>query len=185
MSGKQRIKAFLRANQGRVVTTDELIRVSGISSAARRTRELRDHEGWPIRTRTDDSTLGQNEYRLDGEPPADGTYTFSPRISARKRAAVLERNGATCQLCGAMAGDPDPINPRRTVRLHIGHIEDRAIEGDEDMANLRAECSACNQGRRNLAPAPPRRAWLLGQVRAARVDDQQAVLDWLERKFHG
>ncbi len=183
MSGKERIKAYLSQRQGQAITTAELIAVSGISSAARRVRELRDEEGWPIRTHTDDRTLRQDEYRLDGTPPKS-SYRFRARISAADKAWVLERNGFTCQSCGAGAGDPDPDRPGRVIRLHVGHIRDAHQKGPPDRANLRALCSDCNQGARNLNPEPPSWAWLLGQIRRANAVDQRKALDWLERKFH-
>lgn len=48
MSGKKRILEYLRAHTGAVVAGNELMAVSGISEYARRVRELRVEEGWPI-----------------------------------------------------------------------------------------------------------------------------------------
>jgi len=47
-----------------------------------------------------------------------------PANSWETRALVLDRNGFTCQMCGAVAGEPHPYDPNRKTRLHIGHIVD-------------------------------------------------------------
>lgn len=104
-------------------------------------------------------------------------------ISKETRARILERNGYTCQMCGVAAGDPDPLGGPRTVRLAIGHIVDKSKGGDDSLTNLRAICTACNEGLQNTSPPKPDRIHLLAQVRRATIDDQRAVLQWLERKF--
>jgi|GEM_PF-3112830 len=53
----------------------------GVSEWARRLRELRDEEGWPIRSKNDDAKLKPNEYRLDGPPPE------KPKAPAKKSVA--------------------------------------------------------------------------------------------------
>ena len=80
---------------------------------------------------------------------------------------MLERNGYTCQMCGARAGDPDDQNPGRCVRLHIGHIVDPSHGGKDEPSNLRALCSTFNQGAENIVREPPSRTWLLGQLKRA------------------
>ena len=117
------------------------------------------------------------------EPPAHDAYRFTRPISARVRAQVLERNGYTCQMCGAGPGDTDELNPARKVRLHIGHIRDKSHGGLDELSNLRALCSTCNQGAKNVVQEPPSHAWLLSQLRRTSVADQKAALDWLLRKF--
>lgn len=170
---------------GEIVTKNQLQKVVGpdVTEWARRLRELREDEGWQIRSHVDDSTLKPGEYRLAAPPPAPGDYQFARPLSARVRALVLERNGYTCRMCGAAAGDEDPENPGRKIRLHIGHIVDRDHSGTDDPSNLRALCSTCNQGARNLAQEPPSWAWLLSQIRRANEADQQQALEWLKRKF--
>ena len=85
-------------------------------------------------------------------------------------------------MCGLGAGDPDPI-AGRAVRIHIGHIVDKSRGGSDDASNLRALCSACNQGAKNLTLEKPPRIWLLQQVRRANGSDQQAVYEWLDHKL--
>lgn len=86
-------------------------------------------------------------------------------------------------MCGAGAGDPDDQNPDRAVRLHVGHIVDRSHGGKDELSNLRALCSTCNQGAKNIVQEPPSWTWLLGQIRRAPVADQRAALRWLKQKF--
>lgn len=180
-SGRDKLKEFFSNNVGKTATPEELAGVAGIMSYPRRIRELR-HEGWPISTNNDAADLKPGEYRMDGEPPPD-TYRFSKGISQRLRAEVLERNGYTCQMCGAGAGEPDENDPRRKVRLHVGHIKDKSHGGTDTLSNLRALCSACNQGAKNVAAEPPRYTLLLAQVRRASIDDQRAILGWLRRRL--
>ena len=183
-SVKERLRRYFRERVGEVIRNTELQEVARPAAEwARRIRELRDEEGWAIRTHTDDATLRLGEYRLDEPPPPPGAYTFTRPISTRLRAQVLERNGYTCQMCGVGAGDEDVQRPGRRVILHVGHIVDRSQGGRDEMSNLRAMCSTCNQGARNLVQEPPSWAWLLGQIGRANVADQQLVLEWLKNKF--
>ena len=181
MSAKSRLLDHFLDHVGEVVDGVDLARVAGITAWQRRVRELR-ADGWLIVTHHDDAGLRPGQYRLTSES-RDHAYSISRAISAKLRAQVLERNGYTCQMCGAGAGDPDEQSPRRTVRLHIGHIIDRAHGGDDAIGNLRALCATCNQGAKDLAQEPPSWTWLLGQVRRARIDDQRKVLEWLTKKF--
>ena len=96
---------------------------------------------------------------------------FKREISKETRAWVLERNGYTCQMCGAAAGDPDPFGGNRTVRLTMGHILDKSKGGDDTPQNLRAVCTTCNEGLQNTAPQKPDRIHLLAQIRRATIQD--------------
>jgi 5-methylcytosine-specific restriction endonuclease McrA len=95
---------------------------------------------------------------------------------------VLDRNGFTCQMCGLTPGDIDPATGRK-VRLHIGHIKDKSLGGKDELSNLRALCSTCNQGAKNITSEKPTTIWLLSQIRRAGLDEQRAVLAWLRKKF--
>lgn len=184
---KERIRSFFRANIGRVVTSTEIRNAIGseVSEWARRLRELRDQDGWPIRTHNDDARLKPGEYLLEEAPPEKRRdIAFSRTISAKLRAEVLDRNGFTCQMCGLTPGDIDPDTGRK-VRLHIGHIVDKSLGGEDVLSNLRALCSTCNQGAKNITGEKPTGIWLLSQVRRAAQDEQRAVLDWLRKKFGG
>ncbi len=178
---KQLILDFLLKNVGRVIGSRELQAASGWKAEwARRLRELRDEEGWPILSHKDSADLKPGEYLLEStkRKPA-----FQRALSKETRGQVLERNGYTCQMCGAAAGDQDPFNPSRTLRLTIGHILDKSKGGNDSAGNLRAVCSNCNEGLQNTSPPKPSSIHLLSQIRRATIDDQRAVLEWLLKKF--
>jgi len=161
--------------------SDELRAVAGgITEWARRVRELRNEEGYQIQTHNDRSDLKPGQYFLEDPRPQPA---FERSISKESRAFVLDRNGFTCQMCGAVAGEPHPYDPSRKTRLHMGHIMDKSQGGTDDSANLRALCSICNEGASNLTLERPSAHKLLVQIRRAKSGDQVEVLKWLVKKF--
>jgi len=86
-------------------------------------------------------------------------------------------------MCGAVAGEKHPDDPNRVTRLHIGHIIDKTMDGKDEPSNLRAICSVCNEGAKNLTLDRPSLKKLLIQVRRATGADQLEVLRWLKSKF--
>jgi hypothetical protein len=190
MSTRQRnpkggAKALLRehflSNIGRVMDSEELRGVAGgISEWARRVRELRTEEGYLILTHNDRSTLKPGQYLLETPKPQPA---FERAISKETRAFVLDRNGFTCQMCGAVAGEPHPYDPTRKTRLHLGHVIDKSMGGTDDAANLRAICSVCNEGASNATLPRPDLLKLLTQLRRAPAGDQLEALSWLIQKF--
>jgi len=168
---------------GEVVTSLQIRDAIGteVSEWARRLRELREDERWPIISHNDSVKLRPGEYML-AELPPEKKVTFQRGISAKLRAEVLDRNGFTCQMCGLCPGEIDPDTGRK-VRLHIGHIVDRNLGGRDELSNLRALCSTCNQGAKNITSEKPSGVWLLSQVRRAGQEEQRAVLEYLLRKF--
>ena len=178
---RSKLRAYFLNNVGQTVDAYTLRDVAGgITEWARRVRELRQLEGYDIRTDKDDSSLKPGEYRLASAKPRP---VFSDSISKETRAYVLDRNGFTCQMCGAGAGEPHPANPDMRTRLHIGHIKDLAQGGSNDPANLRALCSVCNEGAQNSTLPRPDAIWLLQQVRRAGQNEQLQVLGFLARKY--
>jgi hypothetical protein len=174
---RAKLRAHFLANIGRVMDSNELREVSGNASEwARRVRELRTEEGYAILTHNDRSDLKPGEYLLLDPASERG-------ISKETRAYVLDRDGYTCQMCGAVAGEPHPADPTRKTRLQIGHVIDKSMGGGDDPSNLRAICSVCNEGARNLTLDRPSLQKLLIQVRRATGADQVEVLRWLARKF--
>lgn len=178
---KQLILDYFLANLGKVLESRDIQAASGGAVEwARRVRELRNEEGYQILSHKDRADLKPNQYLLE---TTKRLPAFKREISKETRAWVLERNGYTCQMCGAAAGDPDPLNQDRTIRLTMGHVVDKSKGGDDSAQNLRAICTNCNEGLQNTSPPKPDRIHLLAQVRRATLDDQRAVLDWLLQKF--
>ena len=178
---KQRILNYFLENLGKVLESRDIQAVSGGAVEwARRVRELRNEEGYQILSHKDRADLKPNQYLLE---TAHRIPAFKREISKETRAWVLERNGYTCQMCGAAAGDPDPFGGSRTVRLEMGHIVDKSKGGDDSPANLRAVCTNCNEGLQNTSPPKPDQIHLLALIRRATITDQRAVMEWLIKKF--
>jgi len=59
-------------------------------------------------------------------------------ISKKLRFEILQRDGFTCQYCGAAAPD---------VVLHIDHIHAVSAGGSDDESNLTTACRDCNLGK--------------------------------------
>ncbi len=179
-SARAKLRFHFLNNIGRILDSEELREVAGISEWARRIRELRSQEGYKILTHNDLDSLKPGQYLLNDPVPGP---TFERNISKETRAYVLDRNGFTCQMCGAVAGEPHPYKREQKTRLHIGHIVDKSRGGHDQPSNLRALCSICNEGASNLTLTRPRAQDLLIQIRRAPSTDQLEVLRWLTTKF--
>jgi hypothetical protein len=116
--------------------------------------------------------------------PAQETceVTFASGVSAAQRAHVLSRADLFCRMCGVAPGDIDDLTGCR-AKFHIEIIThgDAVIGGE--FSNLRALCSTCNQGAKNITSVKPPAIWLLSQIRRAGQEEQRAVLEWLLKKF--
>ncbi len=179
LGSKEKLRRYFLAHVGKVLDSDTLKKEAGVSEWARRVRELRDEEGMHIVTHNDRSDLKPWQYVLVDKKlrPA-----FERGISKETRAIVLDRNGYTCLMCGAGAGEIHPFDGRK-VRLHIGHIVDKSQGGSDDPSNLRAVCSLCNEGASNITVNRPDSVKLLMQIRRAPGSEQLKVLQWLIAKY--
>ena len=181
MGARDLLRDYFLTNLGRVIDGEELrVAAGGISEWARRVRELRNEEGFLILTHNDRSDLKPGQYLLQTAKPMP---VFERGISKETRAIVLDRNGYTCQMCGAGAGEPHPFDPSRKTRLHLGHIIDKSMGGTDDPSNLRAVCSICNEGASNITPDRPSALKLKAQIRKARGEDQIELMRFLLSKF--
>jgi hypothetical protein len=177
---KAKLKEYFLYHVGEILDSDTLREVAGASEWGRRIRELRGQEGMNIATNHDRSDLKQGQYMLVDTkilPVFEGT------ISKETRAFVLDRNGFTCQMCGAVAGEPHQYDETRRTRLHIGHIIDKSIGGTDNPSNLRAICSICNEGASNITLDKQTAIKLLIQIRRSPGSEQLKVLEWLIKKF--
>ena len=114
-SAKNRIREFLVAQVGEVVTAAQLQQVAApVSEWACRVRELREQEGWPIATHNDDVDLKPGQYVLTELPAERSGIKFDRGISQKLRVEVLDRNGFTCQSCGK--------TPGKSTRLRAGKL---------------------------------------------------------------
>lgn len=178
---RDKLRAYFLDNVGEILNSATLQDVAGgVSEWGRRIRELRNEEGLDILTHNDRSDLKPGQYILVSKKPKP---FFERGISKETRAFVLDRNGFTCQMCGAAAGEPHPYDEGRKTRLHIGHIIDKSMGGSDEANNLRAICSVCNEGASNLTLNRPDTIKLIAQVRRAPAKDQLDVMKWLITKF--
>lgn len=178
---RKKLREYFLANIGVTLSAEQLRQVSGnISEWARRVRELRDEEGYKILSHNDLSELKPGEYLLQTAKPEPA---FARDISKETRAFVLDRDGSTCQMCGAVAGESHPYDTSRKTRLHLGHVVDKSLGGTDDASNLRAICSVCNEGASNTTLTRPDLLKLMKQIRRATSPDQIEVLKWLIGKF--
>ncbi len=153
MAARDRIRCFFENNVGRIITTQEIREVAGISEYARRIRELRNEEGMQIRSYRDRADLKPNEYvleTLERLPKIDRTVPQNLRME------ILVRNGFTCQLCGAGPADPDPYHPGRKVR---------------------------NESKRDLQPPSESALNILARIRKEPRNVQRDIYDALKRTF--
>lgn len=65
----------------------------------------------------------------------------------------------------------------RTIRPSLN------LGGSDELTNLRALCSICNEGAQNITPKRPELVDLLVQIRRAPALDQVEALKWLMKKF--
>jgi hypothetical protein len=180
-AGKTKLREYFIRHVGEIIDARTLQAVAGGDiEFGRRIRELRNEEGMDILTKTNSSAVKAGQYMLRSLKPKPA---FARDISTKTRAIVLERNGYTCQMCGAGAGEPHPYDPNQITRLHIGHIVDKSHGGTDDPSNLRAICSVCNEGASNIAPEPPSWRMLLAQIKRGTIKDQLQVMEWLIEKF--
>lgn len=139
---KAHILAYLRENVGCPVSGDELRYVTGNKKEwARRVRELRTEEGWPISTYWNGRPeLKSGLYLLEEDrqmPAHDRT------ISDDVRRLVLERDRFTCQSKGC------GWNPRQWINedprhLELHHVEHHASGGSNEEENLVTLCNRCH-----------------------------------------
>lgn len=178
MGARDRIRTYFEEHVGQVVHTDDVAQVAGIREYARRIRELRNDEGMQISTHNDRHDLKPGEYRLE---TLERLPVAAEDVSPGLRNVVLERDGFTCQLCGAGVGDSDAVNQGRSVRLHVDHIVPLSQGGKTEADNLRTLCSTCNQGRSNIQTPSESALNLLARIRRAPRSVQKELFEALRR----
>lgn len=129
---RAKLRDFFIENVGEILDSDTLREVAGTSEWARRVRELRNEEGLNIVIHNDRSDLKPGQYLLVDKKPLPA---FERGISKETRAFVLDRNGFTCQMCGAAAGEDHPYDNGRKTRnkfayynYHLVSLQQRQFE---------------------------------------------------------
>jgi hypothetical protein len=141
ISTKDKILAYLRKNVGRPVSGEELRYLANDSKEwARRTRELRTEEGWPIGTKNSGRPeLDVGVYLLEEDRQAE---VHDRKIPDPVRVAVLERDHHACRNCGWSHARKIANDPRTFLELH--HIEHHADGGENTLGNLITLCNVCH-----------------------------------------
>lgn len=141
ISTKDKILSYLRKNVGRPVTGEELRYLANDSKEwARRTRELRTEDGWPIATKNSGRTeLEVGAYLLEEDRQAE---VHDRKIPDPVRVSVLERDNHSCRNCH-WSHDKKTVNDPRTF-LELHHIEHHAHGGENTLANLITLCNVCH-----------------------------------------
>jgi hypothetical protein len=179
----KRLKAFFEAHLGRVVTTNELSKVAQIHDYQRRIRELRDEHGMMILSHNDRENLKPGEYLLETLEPRP---VVARDVSGKLRRQILERNGYTCQICGAGAGEESGCEPGKKCRLQIDHIIPISQGGTDDEYNLKAVCVYYNKDKANLKVPTSRDAIsAMAMIRRQPRNVQLDVYRFLTKKFGG
>jgi 5-methylcytosine-specific restriction endonuclease McrA len=178
MGAKDRIRKFFEDNVGIKVNTEQISQVAKIHDYQRRIRELRNDEGMQILSYRDRMDVKPNEYILVS---LERLPRFAHKIDKAQRARIIERNGLTCQMCGATVGDSDPYNLNRKITLHVDHINPDGPTTDD---NLRTLCHNCNEGRSNLAiPHTSNSLSVIRNIRRLPRDEQRRIYEELKKKF--
>ena len=156
-SSTDRIKEYLEAKVGTVVTRDDLDYVAGrnakgkaVKEGTRRTRALRDEQGWPITSHVDEPDLSPGEYRLVSADPADRRDPRQRLYEEKVVEKVYERDAYTCQVCGRDREKAEKAGDSRFY-LEVHHKVAVADELDalpedklNDAENLTTLCHACH-----------------------------------------
>lgn len=162
-SARRRIlELFIARGVGARVEKNEIARAARIYEWARRLRELREELGWRISSHNDRADLKPGEYVLE---------TWIPDKPAKQKIARTVwaeqlSHFPYCQVCGRVAGDPDPFYPGRLITLHVDHRIPKDLGGSpDDPSNLWTLCRICNETKANLRENPD----LVGQDVIARI----------------
>lgn len=139
---KDKILKFLRENVGQRVTGEELKYLAKDRSEwARRVRELRTEDGWPVMTRFSGvRELPGGVYVLEQDrqaPPHDR------KIPDPVRVKVLERDNYSCRTCHWSRSRANPDDKIRNL-LELHHIEHHADGGKNEVENLVTLCNVCH-----------------------------------------
>jgi len=137
---RDKILEFLRKNAGSAVTGEELRYVGNDKTEwARRVRELRTEQGWPIATHNTgrpDLPIGVYILEKDRQSPVHDRNIPDP-----VRRAVLVRDGYACRMCGWNHNQWDRSDPRN---LELHHVKEHAKGGENTEENLISLCNVCH-----------------------------------------
>jgi len=138
ISVSDKIIEYFRKNVGQEITGEELKYLAKDKKEwARRVRELRTEQGWPIVTKNsgrEDLAIGVYVLEEDRQ-----TYEHDRAIPDAVRVAVLQRDGFKCVECGWSRAMLSPDDPRKMLELH--HKQHHKDKGQNTVENLVTLCN--------------------------------------------
>lgn len=139
---QSKILEFFRRNVGKKITGEELRYVAkGNSEWARRVRELRTEQGWPILTRgTGMPELPIGVYLLEADKQAE---VHDRSIPDPVKVKVLQRDEFACRSCGWSRSTANPSD-RYRAQIELHHIEHHVKGGKNTEDNLISLCNVCH-----------------------------------------
>jgi hypothetical protein len=140
LSAQDKMLKYLRANVEKPVMGEELRYVAkNASEWARRVRELRTQQGWPVVTRNTgrpDLPVGYYVLQSDRQSPEHDRAIPDP-----VRGEVLRRDKYRCTNCNWSHTDYNPSDPRH---LELHHKEFHIKGGSNKKENLITLCNTCH-----------------------------------------
>lgn len=188
-SARQRILELFLSQVGKKVSKEQIAQVAGISEWARRVRELRDEFGYKLHSHKDlPKQLKPGEYILQDKTP--NTSAKQRKIGKDQWYRILDRDGHKCLSCGRRAGDKNPIDENRTVKLVVDHVYLISIAEKNGMdpysdENLQTLCDICNEGKWNKfsGKVGETRVNLDALIRHAPLEEQRRIYEILKKIF--
>ena len=136
-SSESRVLAYLKANLGKIVESDDLHYVAKKKDYDRRVRALRSEKGWRIRTRlTGDLNLTPKQYVLES---LEQLPEHDRKISSGVFDKVLIRDGYKCVKCGWGAENRRPDSKAQNLQVH--HKLMHRQGGSNEVENLVTLCN--------------------------------------------
>lgn len=146
---KDKLIEYFRKNIGAEISGEELQHLAKDAKEwARRVRELRTEDGWPIVTNNSgrkDLAVGVYVLEEDRQAPL-----HDRKISDTVRVRVLERDGFQCVKCGWNRAMLNRDDPRKTLELH--HRQHHKNHGENTVENLETLCNVCHDGEHRAHP---------------------------------
>ena len=140
MSVRNKLLKYFRANIGQSITGEELQYVAnGKTEWARRIRELRTEQGWPIvskNTGRPDLDIGVYVLEADRQSPQ-----HDRSIPDAIKRAVLRRDSHRCSVCGWSHDEWNRSDPRH---LELHHVKPHVKGGENSESNLITVCTVCH-----------------------------------------
>jgi hypothetical protein len=105
----------------------------------------------------------------------------SKAITKTVRQKIFESDSYRCLICGIGAGETYPDQPTKKARLTLGHFVADSLRGPNDAANLRTECSRCNEPAKEVVARSESAAEILPKIRSLSKAEKIRLFSWIEK----